>query len=76
MFCPNCGTKTATDQNFCRACGLGLEKIALSLSEQLPAKLDRSLLERKERFEKLGIAALTVFGLGLLSFIAYSVATS
>src|SRR5215207_9424984 len=74
MFCPNCGTKTGTDQNFCRACGLGLEKIALSLSEQLPAKLDRSLLERKERFEKLGIAALSVFGLGLLSFIAYSVA--
>ena len=73
MFCPNCGTKTETNQNFCRACGLGLEKIVLSLSEQLPAKVERSLLEQKERFEKLGVAALSVFGLGLLSFILYSV---
>ncbi|HXC70860.1 MAG TPA: zinc-ribbon domain-containing protein [Pyrinomonadaceae bacterium] len=30
MYCPNCGTKTSANQNFCRACGLGLEKIALS----------------------------------------------
>lgn len=73
MFCPNCGTKTGTDQNFCRACGLRLEKIALSLSEQLPAKVDRSLLEQKERFEKLGVAALSVFGLGVLGFLLYSV---
>ena len=74
MFCPNCGIKTATDQNFCRACGLRLEKIALSLSEQMPAKVDRSLQEQKEWFEKLGVAALSVFGLGVLSFIAYAAA--
>lgn len=73
MYCPNCGTKTSADQNFCRACGLGLDKIALSLNEQLPARVDRSLLEQKERFEKLGVAALSVFGLGLLSFIVYSI---
>ena len=73
MYCPNCGTKTSADQNFCRACGLGLDKIALSLNEQRPARIDRSLLEQKERFEKLGVAALSVFGLGLLSFIVYSI---
>lgn len=73
MYCPNCGTKTAESQNFCRACGLGLEKIAVSLNEQLPARVDRSLLEQKERFEKLGVAALSVFGLGLFSFIVYSI---
>ena len=73
MYCPNCGTKTSADQNFCRACGLGLEKIALSVNEQLPAKMNRSLQEQKERFEKLGVAALSVFGLGVLSFIAYSI---
>ena len=73
MFCPNCGTKTSIDQNFCRACGLGLDKIALSLTEQLPTKPNRSLQEQKERFEKLGVAALSVFGLGLLIFIGYAV---
>jgi hypothetical protein len=73
MYCPNCGNKTSTDQKFCRACGLGLEKIALSLTEQLPAKVDRSLNERKERFEKLGVAALSMFGLGVLSLLLYSV---
>ena len=73
MYCPNCGTKTSTDQNFCRACGLGLEKIAVSLNEQLPMKPNRSLQEQKERFEKLGVAALSVFGLGILSLIVYGV---
>lgn len=73
MYCPNCGTKTSPDQNFCRACGLGLEKIALSLSEQLPARAEQSLLARKDRLEKMGVAALSVFGLGLFSFLLYAV---
>ena len=73
MYCPNCGTKTSSDQKFCRACGLGLEKIAVSLNEQLPTKVDRSLQQQKELFEKLGVAALSVFGLGLLSFLIYTV---
>ncbi|HET6976730.1 MAG TPA: zinc ribbon domain-containing protein [Pyrinomonadaceae bacterium] len=73
MFCPNCGEKTSIDQNFCRACGLSLEKTALSLSEQLPAKVDQSLQAQKERLEKLGVAALSVFGLGLLVVIVYSI---
>jgi hypothetical protein len=73
MFCPNCGTKTSIDQNYCRACGLGLEKIAVSLTEQLPTKPDRSLQEQKHRFEKLGVAALSVFFLGILTFIGYSI---
>ena len=73
MYCPNCGTKTSIDQNFCRACGLGLDKIALSLTEQLPTKPNLSLQQQKERFEKLGVAALSVFGLGILSMIIYGV---
>ena len=73
MYCPNCGTKTSTDQNFCRSCGLGLDKIALSLTEQLPTQPNRSIQEQKERFEKLGVAALSVFGLGVFSLIVYGI---
>ncbi len=73
MYCPNCGTKTSSDQNFCRACGLGLEKIAVSLNEQLPTRVDMSLQQQKERFEKLGVAALSVFGLGVLGIIVYGI---
>ena len=69
MYCPNCGTQTATDQKFCRACGLALEKIAQSLGEQLPARMDQSLLARKERLEKFGVGALSVFGVGVLGYL-------
>lgn len=71
MYCPNCGNKNSIDQNFCRACGLSLEKTALSLSEQLPAKIDQSLQARKERLERLGVAALCVFGVGVLSLLLF-----
>jgi hypothetical protein len=74
MYCPNCGNKTSTDQKFCRACGLGLEKIALSLNEQLPARMDQSLVARQEWLEKLGVGALSVFGAGVLGFLLYAVA--
>ena len=73
MYCPNCGNKTSSDPKFCRACGLGLEKIAQSLGEQLPARMDQSLTARKERLEKLGLGALSVFGLGILGLILYFV---
>ena len=73
MYCPNCGHQTSTEQKFCRACGLGLEKIAQSLGEQLPARMDQNLLARKERLEKLGVSALSVFGLGVLGFLLYAV---
>ena len=66
MYCPNCGNQNSADQKFCRSCGLGLQKVVQTLSEQLPTKLDVSLQQKKERFEKLGVAALSVFGLGIL----------
>ena len=73
MYCPNCGNKNADDQNFCRSCGLGLEKIALSLNEQLPTVAVQSLQERKEKLERLGVASLSVFGLGVFGFLLYNV---
>jgi hypothetical protein len=73
MYCPNCGNKNAEDQSFCRSCGLGLEKIALSLTEQLPTVAVQSLQERKEKLERLGVASLSVFGLGIFGFLLYSI---
>lgn len=73
MYCPNCGNQNSADQKFCRSCGLGLQKVAQTLSEQLPTKLDVSLQRKKERFEKLGVAALSIFGAGLAIPILYSI---
>src|SRR5262245_46472078 len=73
MYCPNCGNKNAEGQNFCRSCGLGLEKFAQSLTEQLPTVAVQSLQERKERLERLGVASLSVFGLGVFGFLLYNV---
>lgn len=71
MYCPNCGKQTSIDQNFCRACGLSLEKTALSLSEQLPVKVDESLQAQKERLEKLGVAMLSVFAVCVLTLLLF-----
>lgn len=72
MFCPNCGSKNSTQQKFCRACGLSLEKTAQSLVEQIPAKIDQSLERRKEKLERFGFIALCgvgVVGAGALFYM-------
>ena len=74
MYCPNCGTITSSEQSYCRACGLGLEKIAQSLVEQRPNEFAESLQQRKERIERWGVAALSVFGLGVASIPLYKIA--
>ena len=73
MYCPNCGNKNSQDQKYCRSCGLGLEKVVQTLTEQLPTRKDLSIEQQKERFERLGVAALGIFGLGILSFVLYGI---
>jgi hypothetical protein len=66
MYCPDCGAETSLDLKFCRSCGLGLEKIAQSLLEQLPTKLDE-LQARKNKLERAGRVARNLFILATLS---------
>ena len=73
MYCPNCGNESAMDQRFCRSCGLGLERIAQSVAEQLPDKPDQSALARKDRLEWWGMAALSAFGLGVMGMILFGI---
>jgi hypothetical protein len=52
---------------------LGLEKVTQTLVEQLPTKLDENLEAQKNRLEKWGVAALSVFGLGVLGMLLYGI---
>ena len=74
MYCPRCGTVATPNQQFCRACGLSLEKVVELVGEGVELQsspTDRSRLrERQQKFENLaGIAGLTTFGVILLLFI-------
>jgi hypothetical protein len=73
MYCPICSAKVNSSQKFCRSCGFGLEITAKSVAEQLPSQADESLLERKNKLERLGVAALSVFGIGVLGLLLYLV---
>jgi len=63
MFCPNCGANNSTEQKFCRACGLNLEKSAESLIEQMPSAQSANLLRREKAIERFGNFALGGFGI-------------
>lgn len=73
MFCPNCGKENSSEQKFCRACGLELEKILQSLVAQNPLKSNASLRKRKELFDRLGVFSLSSFLLLGFSFLFYKV---
>lgn len=73
MYCPICSATVTPSQNYCRTCGFGLELTAKSVTEQLPGKVDESLLQKKNKLERLGVAALSVFGTSLLGFLLYLV---
>ena len=83
MHCPNCGKSTSAEQKFCRSCGLGLDRFAQLLTEQLqseavkpPSPAELALRERQRRVERwLTGAAVTAGGLLfalVLSLIVYS----
>ena len=75
MHCPRCGTAAFGAQQFCRSCGLHLEKIAELLGEaNIPTDAPSSEISRLKqlqlRHEHWGkIAGLITFALILILFI-------
>jgi hypothetical protein len=74
MHCPRCGTNATVGQQFCRSCGLNLEKVTELLGEEveLSSSIEERarLRERQRKFEQWGgIAGLVTFGLILLTLI-------
>lgn len=71
MYCPNCGKTSSTEQKFCRSCGLSLEKVIQSLSEQLTAAdLDKNLVERQRKLGRvIDIVAVTTVSIVVGSVI-------
>ncbi len=61
MYCPQCGTESSSDQQYCRSCGANLKVIgkAVSLSEAI-ARSDRGPLPKiKEMMKNLKIEKVT-----------------
>ena len=76
MHCPRCGTNATPGQQFCRGCGLSLEKVAQILGEEIAIQSSSSaneaarLRKRQQKFEKwASLAGLSTFGLILLLLI-------
>ena len=70
MYCPNCGKTNSADQNFCRSCGLQLEKVKQSLVEQLSAEdLDKTFSEKRRKLDKL----IQVIAVSTISIVVVSV---
>ncbi len=63
MFCPNCGKETNL-QNFCRDCGLKVERIFKVLTEEIAEREKTSVQKRDDLYRKIGFVSLNLlFGL-------------
>jgi hypothetical protein len=66
MYCPKCGAESSTGLNFCRRCGLSLQRVSAALSAEFtPAELEpeddedrRRALRRAFRILPFGVLLL------------------
>src|SRR6266550_2444998 len=80
MHCPRCGTIATIGQQFCRSCGLNLEKVEELLGKELavepssPNKDLARLRERQRKFEHWSvIAGFITFGLILVTLVVLGI---
>jgi len=69
MFCPNCAAPNADDHSFCRRCGLKLDAISKNVAEQFPSEEYTAIANRIRKFEKIGVASLSVAAIVALSMV-------
>jgi hypothetical protein len=75
MHCPRCGTIAGAGQQFCRSCGVNLEKVAELIGESSALETrgaeDLRLKDLQRKHESWGgVAGLIALGLSLVLFIA------
>lgn len=69
MFCPNCAAPNADEHSYCRRCGLKLDAISKSVAEQFPSEQYTAIANRIRRFEKTGVASLSVAAIVAFSIL-------
>jgi hypothetical protein len=80
MHCPNCGTKASIGQNFCRACGFGLEKVEQLIADQRTGATEQTTVadgrfsdDWLRKMEKWAVRALFAIGSIAVSLILWAI---
>lgn len=72
MHCPRCAADALVEQQFCRACGFNLEKVAELLGEQPLAPTNTDLVRARQHQRRLEHWA-GIGGLAMMSFVLLAV---